>query len=103
MATNRELLEQNKKLREDIKIITEAYAIEKDKNKRLQAKLSGAEQKVQEFKIAIIPYIDKSKVYEDMIIITRIIRQAMDGIDATLLEIQTRLEHLLNNELHTKE
>lgn len=103
MATNKELLEQNKKLREDIKIITEAYAIERDKNKRLQAKLSGAEKKIQEFKINIIPYINKSKLYEDIITITRVIRQAMDNVDNSLLETQTRLEHLLNNELNTKE
>lgn len=103
MATNKELLEQNKMLRETLDIVSIAYANEKEKNERLQAKLSGAEQEAQEFKIAITPYIDKSKVYEDMITITRVIRQAIDDVDSTLLETQTRLEALLNNELNTEE
>lgn len=103
MATNKELLEQNKMLRETLDIVSIAYANEKEKNERLQAKLSGAEQKAEEFKIAITPYIDKSKVYEDMITLTRVIRQAIDDVDSTLLETQTRLEALLNNELNTEE
>lgn len=103
MATNKELLENNKKLREMLKTLSAAYVDEKEKNKRLQAKLSGAEQKAEEFKITITPYIDKSKVYEDIITIIRVIRQAIDDVDSTLLETQTRLEALLNNELNTEE
>ena len=103
MATNKELLEQNKMLRETLDIVSIAYANEKEKNERLQAKLNGAEQKAEEFKITITPYIDKSKVYEDIITITRVIRQAIDDVDSTLLETQTRLEALLNNELNTEE
>ena len=103
MATNKELLEKNKQLREALATLTNAYIDEKEKNKRLRAKLRGAEQKAQEFKITITPYIDKSKVYEDMVTIIRVIRQAVDNIDNSLLETQTRLETLLNNELKSKE
>lgn len=103
MATNKELLEKNKELRKIIATLSISLLKEQQRNKLLQLKLSGAEQKAQEFKIAITPYIDKSKVYEDTITLIRLVRQAIDGIDASLLDTQTRLEHLLNNELHTKE
>lgn len=103
MATNKELLEKNKELRKIIATLSISLLKEQQRNKLLQLKLSGAEQKAQEFKITITPYIDKSKVYEDTITLIRLVRQAIDGIDASLLDTQTRLEHLLNNELHTKE
>lgn len=103
MATNKELLEKNKQLRNALTTLSTAYVNEKEKNKRLQSRLSSAEQKAQEFKITITPYIDKSKVYEDMITLIRVIRQAVNNVDDSLLETQTRLETLLNNELNTKE
>lgn len=103
MATNKELLERNKQLREMLATVTNELMDSKRVIRELQSKLSGAEKKAQEFKITIMPYIDKTKVYEDMLLITRIIRQAIDNVDNSLLNTQTRLEHLLNNELHTEE